>query len=255
MAKYDSPRRTPATGLGAAAGTPMGDAESAPRAPAGKRRKAASAVPIPVFDAQRFLATPGMARRVVSYRRGQVVFSQGEPCDAVMYILQGGVKLSVVSRSGKQAVVAILGAGEFFGEGALAGQPMRMATARTIAPARILVVQKRQMIRVLHQERALADRFISHLLSRNIRIEEDLVDQLFNSSEKRLARLLLILASSGRPGRQGRVLPRLSQETLAEMVGTTRSRVNFFMNKFRRLGFIEYNGALTVHGALVSIVL
>jgi CRP/FNR family transcriptional regulator, cyclic AMP receptor protein len=233
----------------------MSDAPRARRGSKGRRQKGASPVPPPSFDAGHFLETAGVARRVVTYRRGEVVFSQGDPCDAVMYILKGGVKLSVVSRAGKQAVVAILGPGEFLGEGALAGQPVRMATARTIAPATLLVVQKRQMIRMLHAERALADRFISHLLARNIRVEEDLVDQLFNSSEKRLARVLLILARYGRHAGEQRVLPRLSQETLAEMVGTTRSRVNYFMNKFRRLGLIEYNGSLKVHDALVSIVL
>ena len=225
------------------------------RIPKRASQKRASRDAAGVFDARRFLETAGVSRRVVSYRRGAVVFSQGDPSDTVLYIQDGGVKLSVVSRGGKQAVVAMLGPGEFFGEGALAGQPVRLATARTIAASAILVVQKRQMLRLLHQQREMADRFISHLLARNIRIEADLVDQLFNSSEKRLARVLLHLARFGRAYRHHRVLPRLSQETLAEMVGTTRSRVNFFMNKFRKLGLIEYNGALKVNEALVSLVL
>ena len=223
-----------------------------PKKPAQKRLPRGTAG---VFDASRFLETSGVSRRVVSYRRGEVVFSQGDPSDTVLYIQDGGVKLSVVSRGGKQAVVAMLGRGEFFGEGALAGQPVRMATARTIAPSTILVVHKRQMLRVLHQQREMADRFISHLLARNIRIEEDLIDQLFNSSEKRLARVLLLLARFGRPRGHHRIVPRLSQETLAEMVGTTRSRVNLFMNKFRKLGLIQYNGTLKVNEALVSLVL
>src|SRR5439155_14730097 len=165
------------------------------------------------------------------------------------------VKLSVVSEAGKEAVVGMLGRGEFFGEGALAGQPVRLATATAMAASKILVVPKRQMIRLLHQQHALSDRFIAHMLARNSRLEEDLVDQLFNASEKRLARTLLLLARYGRPDGPGRVLPKISQEVLAEMVGTTRSRVNFFMNKFRKLGFIDYNGGLKVHHALLSVVL
>jgi CRP/FNR family cyclic AMP-dependent transcriptional regulator len=165
------------------------------------------------------------------------------------------VKLSVVSETGKEAVVGVLGAGDFLGEGALAGQPIRLATATAMAASRVLVVPKRQMIRLLHQQHALSDRFIAHMLARNIRLEEDLVDQLFNASEKRLARTLLLLARYGKPDGPRHVLPRISQEVLAEMVGTTRSRVNFFMNKFRKLGFIEYNGSLKVHRALLSVVL
>lgn len=172
-----------------------------------------------------------------------------------MYVQDGQVKLSVLSARGKEAVVAILGRGEFLGEGALADQPVRMATATALQAVTLLVVQKRQMARVLHEHPALADRFIAYLLARNIRIEEDLVDQLFNSSEKRLARTLLLLARYGKPDKGQHVLPRLSQEVLAEIVGTTRSRVNFFMNKFRRLGFIDYNGSLTIHDSLLSVVL
>jgi CRP/FNR family transcriptional regulator, cyclic AMP receptor protein len=207
------------------------------------------------FDAQAFLQTAGVARKVVTYDDGDVVFGQGDPCLAVMYVQTGSVKLSVLSKSGREAVVAILGPGEFFGEGALAGQPVRMATATAMSRSAILVVQKRQMIRVLHQERRLADRFIAYLLARNNRIEEDLIDQLFNSSEKRLARTLLLLARYGRHETGHKVLPKISQELLAEIVGTTRSRVNFFMNKFRKLGFVEYNGALKINDSLVSVVL
>ena len=207
------------------------------------------------FDAKAFLNSPGMARKVVDYQPATAIFSQGDPADTVLYIQHGTVKLSVLSQTGKEAVVGMLGPGDFFGEGALAGQPVRLATATTVTASRILVVAKSQMIRVLHQQHALSDRFIAHMLSRNNRLEEDLVDQLFNASEKRLARTLLLLARYGKPDGPRRVLPRISQEVLAEMVGTTRSRVNFFMNKFRRLGFIDYNGGVKVHQALLSIVL
>ena len=207
------------------------------------------------FDAKAFLTSPGMARKVVDYQRATAIFSQGDPADTVLYIQHGTVKLSVLSQTGKEAVVGMLGPGDFFGEGALAGQPVRLATATTVTASRILVVAKSQMIRVLHQQHALSDRFIAHMLSRNNRLEEDLVDQLFNASEKRLARMLLLLARYGKPDGPRRVLPRISQEVLAEMVGTTRSRVNFFMNKFRKLGFIDYNGGLKVHDALLSVVL
>jgi CRP/FNR family cyclic AMP-dependent transcriptional regulator len=207
------------------------------------------------FDAQAFLDTAGVARKVVTYDPHDIVFSQGDPCDAVMYLQAGQVKLSVLSARGKEAVVAVLGPGAFFGEGALAGQLVRMATATAMQPSTLLVIQKRQMARVLHEQPELADRFIAHLLARNIRIEEDLVDQLFNSSEKRLARALLLLARYGKHDRGQHVLPRPSQELLAEIVGTTRSRVNFFMNKFRKLGLIEYNGSLIVRDSLVSVVL
>jgi len=189
----------------------------------------------------------------VKYARSAVIFSQGDPAADVFYIQQGSVKLSVLSRTGKEAVVAILGPGDFFGEGCLAGQPRRMATASALGASTVLVVEKPQMLEMLHTQPTLAARFLSHMLTRNIRIEEDLVDQLFNSSEKRLARALLLLARYGKEDQPLRVT--LSQETLAEMVGTTRSRVNFFMNKFRDLGFIEYNGDIKVNAALLTVVL
>jgi CRP/FNR family cyclic AMP-dependent transcriptional regulator len=207
------------------------------------------------FDAEAFLNSPGIARKVVDYPRAATVFTQGDPSETVLYIQQGSVKLSVLSETGKEAVVGMLGRGEFFGEGALAGQPIRLATATAMTASTILVVPKRQMIRLLHQQHALSDRFIAHMLARNSRLEEDLVDQLFNPSEKRLARTLLLLARYGKPDGPRRVLPKISQEVLAEMVGTTRSRVNFYMNKFRKLGFIDYNGGLKVHHALLSVVL
>jgi CRP/FNR family transcriptional regulator, cyclic AMP receptor protein len=207
------------------------------------------------FDAKTFLNSPGMARKVEDYPAATGIFAQGDPADTVLYIQQGSVKLSVVSQTGKEAVVGVLGPGDFFGEGALAGQPVRLATATAMAASKILVVPKRQMIRLLHQQPALSDRFIAHMLARNNRLEEDLVDHLFNASEKRLARTLLLLARYGKPDGERRVLPKISQELLAEMVGTTRSRVNFFMNKFRKLGFIDYNGGLKVHHALLSVVL
>jgi CRP-like cAMP-binding protein len=207
------------------------------------------------FDAEVFLHSAGIARRVEDYAAAVRIFAQGDAADTVLYIQHGRVKLSVVSPNGKEAVVAVLGPGDFFGEGALAGQPMRLATATAMTASRILLVPKRHMIRLLHQQHALSDRFIAHMLARNTRLEEDLVDQLFNASEKRLARTLLLLARYGKPDGPRRVLPKISQEVLVEMVGTTRSRVNFFMNKFRKLGFIEYNGGLTVHHALLSVVL
>jgi CRP/FNR family cyclic AMP-dependent transcriptional regulator len=207
------------------------------------------------FDATAFLQAAGMGGKVVDYSSGESIYTQGDASDSILYIQEGSVKLSVVSPMGKEAVVGMLGSSEFFGEGALAGQPVRLATATAVAPSRIRVVPKRQMIRMLHHQHALADRFIAHMLARNNRLEEDLIDQLFNDSEKRLARTLLLLARYGKPDGPQRVLPKISQEVLAEMVGTTRSRVNFFMNKFRKLGFIEYNGGLKVHHALLSIVL
>jgi CRP/FNR family transcriptional regulator, cyclic AMP receptor protein len=207
------------------------------------------------FDAQAFLDSAGVARKVVEYRKSQEIYSQGDPADAVMYIQQGGVKLSVVNEVGKEAVVAILGPSDFFGEGCLAGQDIRMGTAAAIAPSTVLVIEKKEMMRVLHSERALSDHFMYYVLSRNIRIEEDLVDQLFNSSEKRLARTLLMLARYGKDTQALKILPNVSQEMLAEMIGTTRPRVNFFMNKFRKLGFIRYNGGLHVNSSLLSVVL
>jgi CRP/FNR family transcriptional regulator, cyclic AMP receptor protein len=207
------------------------------------------------FDVKAFLNAPGVTTKVVDYGPGTVIYSQGDESDTVLYIQQGTVKLSVVSKIGKEAVVGMLGGGDFFGEGALAGQPLRLATAASVTSCRILLVPKRQMIRLLHQQHAFSDRFIAHMLARNSRLEEDLVDQLFNASEKRLARTLLLLARYGRPNGPRRVVPKISQEVLAEIVGTTRSRINFFMNKFRKLGFIDYNGTLKVHDALLSVVL
>ena len=206
------------------------------------------------FNAQAFLDSAGVARRIAKFRRGEVIFSQGDPCASVMVLHAGGVKLSVLSQIGKEAVVAMLGPGDFFGEGILAGQSVRIGTATAVMPSRVLVIEKEAMIGMLHGEPAFSDRFISYMLSRNIRIEADLVDQLFNSSEKRLARTLLLLARYGGATPQ-RKLPKISQETLAEMIGTTRARVNFFMNKFRKLGLIEYNGGLTINSSLLSIVL
>jgi CRP/FNR family cyclic AMP-dependent transcriptional regulator len=208
------------------------------------------------FDAQAFLDSAGVSRRVVDYRRTERIYSQGDPATSVLYVQRGGVKLSVVNAVGKEAVLAILGPGDFFGEGGIAGQSVRMGTATAITPATLLVIKKNEMMRVLHAEHAFSDRFVSYVLSRNIRIEEDLVDQLFNSSEKRLARTLLLLARYGKEPQPQKMLSNVSQETLAEMIGTTRSRVNFFMNKFRKLGFIQYNnGGLQVHSSLLSVVL
>ena len=208
----------------------------------------------PPFDVQAFLKSAGMSPRTVRFATGAAVFAQGAQANSVFYVQEGGVKLSVLSSAGKEAVVAMLGPGDFFGEGCLAGQPLRMGTANVVMRTALLRIPKRDMIRMLHEHPEFSDRFLAHMLTRNIRIEEDLVDQLFNSSEKRLARTLLLLARYGKEDTP-RVLPKLSQETLAEMVGTTRSRVNFFMNKFRKLGLIEYNGGLKVHGSLLSIVL
>jgi CRP-like cAMP-binding protein len=208
----------------------------------------------PAFDAEAFLHSAGAGKTIVSYRPTQVIFSQGDASDSVMYIQEGAVKLSVQSHGGKEAVVALLGPGDFFGERALAGHPVRLEAATAMAATKVLVVLKEQMIRLLHDQHALSDRFITYMLARNIRIEEDLVDQLFNSSEKRLARTLLLLARYGKQDQTYRVLPRISQETLAEMIGTTRSRVNFFMNKFKKLGFIEYNGGLKVNHSLLTVI-
>ena len=194
---------------------------------------------------------------MAQFKRGEAVFTQGDACEHVMYIQAGGVKLSVLSKTGREAVVAMLGPGDFFGEGCLAGQPIRMGSATAIAPSTILLVDKEKMVGLLHKQHAMSDRFISHMLSRNIRIEEDLIDQLFNSSEKRLARTLLLLARYGKQDKPVRVVPRISQETLAEMIGTTRSRVNFFLNKFKKLRFIEYDGELPlkINSSLLSVVL
>ena len=191
----------------------------------------------------------------MEFKKKQTIYSQGDPGQHVFYIQKGRVRLSVVNKTGKEAVVATLGPGDFFGEGCLAAQPLRIGTATATAPTTVLMIERKEMIRVLHDEHAFSDRFISHMLSRNIRIEEDLVDQLFNSSEKRLARTLLLLARYGKEDKPENVLPKVSQEMLAEMVGTTRSRVNFFMNKFRKLGFIKYNGGLQINTSLLSVVL
>jgi len=207
------------------------------------------------FDPQEFLDTAGVARKVVEYRRGETIFSQGDAAETVMYIQQGGVKLSVVNGSGKEAVVAMFGPSDFFGEGCMAGQPVRMGSTTAITPTTLLVIQKGELLRVLHAEHELSDHFIGYMLKHNIRVEEDLIDQLFNSSEKRLARTLLLLARYGKQEQPDRILPKVSQETLASMVGTTRSRVNFFMNKFRKLGFIEYNGKIKVNKSLLTVVL
>ena len=197
----------------------------------------------------------GVRLQRVEHEAATQIFAQGDPATSVMYVETGAVRLSVLSHAGKEAVVAVLDAGHFFGEGCLAGQIHRMATATAMAPSTILVVEKPEMVRQLHAAPAFADRFLTHMLTRNIRIEEDLVDQLFNSTEKRLARTLLLLARYGEPEASHRALPKVSQEVLAEMVGTTRSRVNFFMNKFRKLGFIDYNGALKINNSLLSVVL
>src|SRR5271157_4610877 len=209
----------------------------------------------PAFDLKLFLDSAGLGRKVVKFQGKETVFAQGDPARNVLHIQEGGVKLSVINESGKEAVVAILGPGDFFGEGCLAGQSICMATATAIAPTTVLVIEKNEMIRVLHGEHEFSDRFITHMLARNIRVEEDLIDQFFNSSEKRLARTLLLLARYGAPGLPQKVLPKVSQEMLAKMIGTTRSRVNFFMNKFRKLGFIQYNGKIRVDKSLLSVVL
>jgi len=196
-----------------------------------------------------------VARRVTEFKKKEAVFSQGDPAKNVLYIQTGGVRLSVVNETGKEAVLAVLGPGDFFGEGCLSGQAIRIVTATAITATTLLVIEKKEMIRVLHEEHAFSDRFISYMLSRNIRVEEDLVDQLFNSSEKRLARTLLLLARYGKEDQPQKLVPKISQEMLAEMVGTTRSRVNFFMNKFKKLGFIKYNGGLHINTSLLSVVL
>jgi CRP-like cAMP-binding protein len=209
----------------------------------------------PPFEVGAFLGAVTPSRKVESYRDGEVVFSQGDAGEDVRYLQTGAVKLSVLSRTGKEAVVAMLTPGDFFGEGVLAGQSIRIGTATAVAESSVLIIEKQRMVRLLHEQPEFADLFLGHMLSRNIRIEADLVDQLFNSSEKRLARTLLLLARYGEPETSHRALPRVSQEVLAEMVGTTRSRVNFFMNKFRKLGFIDYNGGLKINNSLLTVVL
>src|ERR1700676_490437 len=211
---------------------------------------------IPAFDVKLFLDSAGLGRKVSKFAGKETVFTQGDPATNVMYIQEGAVKLVVVNETGKEAVVGMLGPGDFFGEGCLSGQAVCMVTATSIAPTTVLVIEKDEMSRVLHEEHEFSDRFISYMLLRNIRIEEDLIDQLFNSTEKRLARTLLLLARYGAQGHPENVLPKVSQETLAEMIGTTRTRVNLFMNKFRKLGFIQYNsGEIHIHNSLLSVVL
>lgn len=209
----------------------------------------------PPFDPRSFLARVGEGRSISSYAKDQIVFTQGDAADAVFYTQRGKVKVSVVSEQGREAIVAILGAREFFGEGCLAGQTLRIATATAIMPCTIARLEKAAILRVIHEEPAFAEVFIAHLLGRSIRAEADLVDQLFNSSEKRLARVLLLLANFGKEGKPEPIIPKLSQETLAEMIGTTRSRVSFFMNRFRKLGFIDYNGRIEVNASLLNVVL
>ena len=209
----------------------------------------------PLFEAEAFLDSAGASRHIVSYAKGKIVFSQGQPSDAVMYIQKGGIKISVLSRTGKEAVVAMLGRGDFFGEGALTGQAIRIGTATTTTATTILIIEKAAMLQLLRDEPTFSERFISYILARNLRVEADLVDHLFNSSEKRLARALLLLSRYGDQDGPDRRIPKISQETLAEMIGTTRSRVNFFMNKFRDLGFIDYNGDLKINASLLSVVL
>jgi CRP/FNR family cyclic AMP-dependent transcriptional regulator len=207
------------------------------------------------FDVKKFLAIIGEGRTIVRVRKKQRIYAQGAPCDALFYIQKGKVKLTVLSKAGKEATIAIMSAGDFFGEGGLAGQPRRMGSAEAMEDCELMRIKKDAMILALHREHELSDMFVAYLLGRNIRYEEDLVDQLFNSSEKRLARILLLLAHFGKEGKPEKVIPKISQETLAEMVGTTRSRVSFFMNRFRKLGFIQYNGGMEVHSSLLNVVL
>ena len=222
--------------------------------PNNKKAKSLSKTKI-TFDAQTFLDTAGVERKVREVKKAEVVYSQGDLAQSVIYLQEGGVKLTVISESGKEAVVAMLGKGDFFGEGCLAGQPVRMGTATAVISSTVLVIEKREMFKILHEQHGLSDVFINFMLARNIRIEEDLIDQLFNSSEKRLARTLLLLARYGKEDAPHGVHLKISQETLAEIIGTTRSRVNFFMNKFRRLGFIKYNGHLQINTSLLNVVL
>jgi CRP/FNR family transcriptional regulator, cyclic AMP receptor protein len=210
---------------------------------------------VAVFDVEEYLANAGDSRRLAKFRKGQVLFSQDDPSTNVVYIQSGNAKLTIVNTQGKEAVLGILGPGDFLGEGCIIGNPVRMVTATALAPLNAIVIDKKEMMRVLHEHSEFAVKFIQYMLERNIKIEADLVDQLFNSSEKRLARALLILARYGKAGEPETLVAKISQETLAELVGTTRSRVNFFMNKFRKLGFIHYNGGLQVHSSLLNVVL
>ena len=208
------------------------------------------------FDPKKFLATIGAGRKVVAFPKKQTIYAQGDAADSVFYVQEGKVRLTVVSKVGKEATLGILGEGEFFGEGSLAGQPLRMGSATAMTDCELLQIDKKEMMLALHREHKFSDLFVGYLLTRNIRYEEDLVDQLFNSSEKRLARILLLLAHFGKEGVPETVIPKVSQETLAEMIGTTRSRVSFFMNRFRKLGFVDYGGdGLQVHSSLLNIVL
>jgi CRP/FNR family transcriptional regulator, cyclic AMP receptor protein len=207
------------------------------------------------FDPKVFLSKVNGGRATSKYRKDQIVFRQGDPSDAVFYIQSGKVKTTVVSEQGKEAVVALLGADDFFGEGCLTGQPLRLSTVSAMTECVIVRISKADVTRMIHEEPSFAELFISHLLARNLRVEEDLVDQLFNSSEKRLARVLLLLANFGKEGRPEPIVAKISQETLAEMIGTTRSRVSFFMNKFRELGLIDYNGSIEIHSSLLNVVL
>ena len=218
-------------------------------------RKKVKAEPPSGFDPKYFLAKVGSGRSAAKFSPGKRIFAQGDTGNAVFYIQEGRVKLTVVSRQGKEAVIAILGAGDFFGEGCLAGQLTRMASAAAMSECSIVRLEKAALIRALREDPEFSEMFLMHVLSRNIRIEEDLVDQLFNSSEKRLARVLLLLANFGKAGEPQTVIPKISQETLAEIIGTTRSRVSFFMNRFRKMGFIHYNGGLEVHSSLLNVVL
>jgi CRP/FNR family cyclic AMP-dependent transcriptional regulator len=207
------------------------------------------------FDIAKYLETAGVRRSIANYRKGQTIFAQGDDCTTVLYLQQGTVKLTIVSPAGKEAVIAILYPGDFFGEGCIAGQPRRVARAVAVQPVSVLAINKNEMLRVIHAEHEFSDRFISHMLKRNVRIEEDLADQLFNSSEKRLARALLLAARYGKEEQAEKIVGKISQETWAEMIGTTRSRVSYFMNKFRRLGYIKYNGGLQINSSLLRVIL
>jgi len=218
-----------------------------PTVPAAKKRR--------TFDPKRFLSTIDGGRTIVTAPKKQTIFAQGDSSDSVFYIQRGRIKLTVLAKNGKEATIGILNEGDFFGEGCLAAQPLRMCTATAMTDCALMRIDKKSMIDVIHRERAFSDMFVAHLLTRNIRYEEDLIDQLFNSSEKRLARILLLLAHFGKDGKPEVAIPKINQETLAEMVGTTRGRVNFFMNKFRKLGFVRYNGELEVHSSLLNVVL
>ncbi len=218
-------------------------------------RKAAKRKSGPLFDAGQYLETSGIKRKILEFRSGQIIFSQGDACRSVFYLQSGAVKIGVTSSAGKEAIIALLRPGDFFGEGCIAGQPVRVSTATAISVVSALEIEKREMLRVIHDEPHFSDRFVAHMLKRNVRVEEDLVDQLFNSSEKRLARALLLVARYGNDTKAEKIVARVSQETLAEMVGTTRSRISFFMNKFRKLGFIKYNGGIHVNDSLLRVIL